>query len=76
MIQFYQFVFFWLLNIKNNSGVFFIQSSFIGAKADAAANLAETIKSAESQLKNSALYTSMQALRNSSTIKDKRAKFL
>ena len=62
--------------IGGTSGVFIIKPEAVGAKSDASANLEDTRKNLEGQLKNAATYSSMQALRSASKIKDSRSKFL
>ena len=62
--------------IAGNSGVFFIQADFLGAKSDAAASADDLQKSLATQQRGSALYSSIQAMRNAAKIKDRRSKFL
>jgi peptidyl-prolyl cis-trans isomerase D len=62
--------------IAGNGGVFVIQPDFIGAKADATASVEDLQKSLANQQRGSALYSSIQAMRNAAKIKDRRSKFL
>ena len=58
------------------SGVFVIKPDMVGAKAENAGTVEETQKMLMNQLKQSATYSSMQALKNASKIEDRRSKFL
>ena len=62
--------------IAGNGGVFVIKPDFIGAKADAPTSVEELQKSLASQQRGSALYSSIQAMRNAAKVKDRRSKFL
>jgi peptidyl-prolyl cis-trans isomerase D len=59
-----------------NTGAFLVRPEQIGAKADAAANVAEMTKTLLSQQKSMLLYSSMEALRKAATVVDRRSKFL
>lgn len=59
-----------------NTGAFLVRPEAIGAKADAAANVAEMANTLLSQQKNTLLYSSMDALRKAANVVDKRSKFL
>lgn len=62
--------------IAGTAGVYVIKTDAVYAKSDPSANVEEMQKSIATQQRSSALYSSMAALRNAATIKDKRAKFL
>ena len=62
--------------IAGNGGVFVIKPDFIGAKADVTSTVDDLQKSLASQQRGSALYSSIQAMRNAAKIKDRRSKFL
>lgn len=62
--------------IAGNSGVFVIEPLSIGASANSGTSLEDTKNSLRGQVRNSAMSSSMQALREKGSIKDMRSKFL
>jgi peptidyl-prolyl cis-trans isomerase D len=62
--------------ISGNSGLFLIEPLALGATANSGASLDDTKNSLRGQVRNSAMSSSMQALREKGKIKDMRSKFL
>lgn len=62
--------------ISGNSGLFLIEPLSLGAAANGGASLDDTKNSLRGQVRNSAMSSSMQALREKGKIKDMRSKFL
>jgi peptidyl-prolyl cis-trans isomerase D len=62
--------------IAGNAGVYVVLSQGVMNKPDPLANVEETMKNLVNQQKGSMLYGTMEALRKSASITDKRSKFL
>lgn len=62
--------------VSGNTGVFVLQTRQVGATQSVSGSLSDTRANLLNQAKNVAVGSSMQALKEKATIKDKRSKFL